>query len=202
MHEKPRLPRTLGHLRAWLRDTEIGREIVREIAAGFLQEKCSKCKRNPSKLVDLEILDEMPPCDDDLEQRMIGMMIVEPKTIDVVSGIVQPEDFHDFRAEGIYRAILELRAKDAVDVSLLIDHLRETGQLYELDAPAYCYEAFIEFWLPSHAKHYAKIILDHATRRRLIGAAVDMLVGAYAMDQPVCELIEKMFRTLKELKTL
>lgn len=49
-HETPRLyiPRKLGRLRAWLRDTEAGRELVRDATEGFLESECRTCqKRRP-----------------------------------------------------------------------------------------------------------------------------------------------------------
>ncbi len=38
------LPLTPGRLRAWLRDTIAGREIVQEITSSFFEEKCRACR--------------------------------------------------------------------------------------------------------------------------------------------------------------
>jgi len=55
MHEKQRIPQTLGRLRAWIRDTEAGREILREATSGLLEQKCRECqeatRRRPRVLV-------------------------------------------------------------------------------------------------------------------------------------------------------
>ena len=43
--EKPTFPATLAALRAWLRDTEEGRELLRETAKDVLENACRRCER-------------------------------------------------------------------------------------------------------------------------------------------------------------
>lgn len=42
---EPSFPLNPGQLLAWLRDTDVGRQLVREAASGFLEEECRKCQR-------------------------------------------------------------------------------------------------------------------------------------------------------------
>ena len=42
---KPTLPRTMAQLRGWLRDTEAGQKIIRELTSGSLEDECRKCQR-------------------------------------------------------------------------------------------------------------------------------------------------------------
>ena len=54
--EKPRpyIPRTLANLRQWLRDTNAGRELVRDATKGLLENECRACQnlvRCPKVLV-------------------------------------------------------------------------------------------------------------------------------------------------------
>lgn len=46
------LPRTVNALRAWLRGSEEGQTLFRELASGFLEEKCRACQQiRPSRKV-------------------------------------------------------------------------------------------------------------------------------------------------------
>ena len=59
----PPIPRTLGRLRAWLRDTVAGREILKDAAIGLLEEECRKCERRgpvPRVLVVVRRLGPLP----------------------------------------------------------------------------------------------------------------------------------------------
>lgn len=42
---EPTFPRTARQLRAWLRDTIIGRQLFRELAKDVLENECRKCQR-------------------------------------------------------------------------------------------------------------------------------------------------------------
>ena len=189
--EKPRpcIPKTLANLRRWLKDTDTGHELVRELSTSILEERCENCRRNPAKLRDLELLDQTPPSDDGMEQRVIGMILLEPTTIDTLA--LKPEHFHDYRAAGVYTRMLEMRAAgQPVDASLLVTWSREhhgRDDLEHLGGAAYLAEAMYEGGLPSLAGYYARVITDHAMRRALIQVAVQMLVDAYAADMPLAE---------------
>ena len=67
-----------------------------------------------------EILDATPPNDVALEARIVGMLLVDPRTISTVSAILRPKHLYNSRAAEMYRAILELwnGGSGAVDTSL------------------------------------------------------------------------------------
>src|SRR3972149_2088386 len=59
----PTLPKTLGQLSVWLRDTDAGREILRRCYEQALEEKCSACEKGipiPRVLVVLRRLGHYP----------------------------------------------------------------------------------------------------------------------------------------------
>ena len=63
MSDKPMFPRTARQLRAWLRDTTIGRQLFRELAKDVLEEECRKCQRirpYPKVLVVVRRLGTLP----------------------------------------------------------------------------------------------------------------------------------------------
>ncbi len=45
MGKRTTIPRSAGQLRAWLRDTETGHEILKEASRGFLEDECRKCQK-------------------------------------------------------------------------------------------------------------------------------------------------------------
>lgn len=193
---KTTFPQNQAALRAWLRDTEAGREILREAAVSTSQKLCEKCVRAPGKITSLELLDEKPPSDDKLEQRIIGMMFVDVRSIPRVLAVLRPEHFHDPRAAGLYERLLQMwdGGNGPLEIDLFMVWVREQYGLQDLDTlggPAYLHLAMETCGLPSCAEHYAKVIFDHAKRRAIIHAATGALAGAYAADMPIGELIER-----------
>ncbi len=172
------MPTTLAALRVWLRDTEDGHILVREAARSFLEKGSLS-----------EILDSVPPQDLEIERRLIGMLIVYPESIGEVSQTIRPEHFHGYGTSRLYRHLIAMAG--AVDVALLAARLKESGEYEDLGGAAYLAEAINDCTMPGLAKHYCKVLLDHARRRAIINTADRMLVHAYAGRMPVLELIEK-----------
>ena len=60
---KPTFPRTAIQLRAWFRDTDVGRQLFRELATDILEEKCHACQfiyGHPKVLVVVRRLGSLP----------------------------------------------------------------------------------------------------------------------------------------------
>ncbi len=172
----------LDRVRAWLRDTEEGRVVVREAARSFLEKGCLS-----------EILDSSPPHDLQIECRLIGMFIIHPKTIGELANVINPGNFHDRRNGRLYEHLLNMWAggTGGVDVMLLMARLKEHGEVERVGDTVYLAELMDCCGMPSLAKHYATVLLDHAIRRSIIHTADRMLVHAYGARMPVLELIEK-----------
>lgn len=152
-----------------------------------------------------ELLDRVPPSDVAMEKRVIGMMILKYETVPVVKSILSPKDFHNQTgAARWYSAILGLYEETGgVDVSLLVTWVRENegnDVLYkEMGGTAYLAEAMNTAGLATLAKHYCKVLKDHATRRRVIGLACKILTAAYGAEIPVSELLERTRKAVEYL---
>ena len=69
---------------------------------------------------------------------------------------------------------------EPIDVITAVDALRRAGILDEVGGALYLRDLVDEVPTPAGAPHYAKIVADAALRRRLIGAAADIMDTAYA----------------------
>jgi hypothetical protein len=103
------------------------------------------------------------------EQAVLGAMLLDPKTIPVVAGILRPGDYDQPKHATIHDALLTLHSTgQPVDPVTLIDHLRGTGRLPETGGAPYLATLMAACPITANADHYADIVRTAARRRTII----------------------------------
>jgi replicative DNA helicase len=107
------------------------------------------------------------------------MMLSAEAMADVVE-ILEADDFYRSTHAKIYGSLRSLFAHgEPVDVITAVDALRKQGTLEEVGGPLYLRDLVDQVPTPAGAAHYARIVSDAALRRRLIGAAADIMDLSY-----------------------
>ena len=118
------------------------------------------------------------------------MLLSAEAMADVVE-ILDAEDFYRSAHGKIYAAVRSLFGHgEPVDVITAVDALRRSGLLDEVGGALYLRDLVDEVPTPASASHYAKIVSDAALRRRLIGAAADIMDVAYAGSRDADEIAD------------
>jgi hypothetical protein len=103
------------------------------------------------------------------EQAVLGAMLLDPKTIPTVAGILRPADYDQPKHATIHDALLTLHtAGQPVDPVTLVDHLRSTGRLPETGGAPYLATLMAACPITANADHYASIVRTAARRRTII----------------------------------
>ena len=112
----------------------------------------------------------------DAEQSVLGAALQSVYAADEAVEKLHAEDFYDkFHAE-IFAAIAVLvTAGTPVDLTTVTDALKRRGMLEAVGGSRYLAELSSAVPAPSNIRHYAEIVLEHATRRRLIEAAESII---------------------------
>ena len=122
----------------------------------------------------------IPPQDLDAERSVLGAMLLSTEAMAEVVELLDAEDFYRSAHGKIYQALRMLFAHgEPIDVITAVDALRRAGILDEVGGALYLRDLIDEVPTPAGAPHYAKIVADAALRRRLIGAAADIIDTAY-----------------------
>lgn len=123
----------------------------------------------------------LPPQDLEAERSVLGAMLLSAEAMADVVEILDAEDFYRSAHGKIYSAVRALFGHgEPVDVITAVDALRRVGLLDEVGGALYLRDLVDEVPTPASAPHYARIVADAALRRRLIGAAADIMDVAYA----------------------
>ena len=122
----------------------------------------------------------VPPKDLDAERSVLGSMLLSTEAMADVVEILEADDFYRQAHGKIYQALRTLFAQgEPIDIITAVDALRRTGILDDVGGALYLRDLVDEVPTPAGAPHYAKIVSDAALRRRLIGAAADIIDTAY-----------------------
>ena len=122
----------------------------------------------------------VPPQDLDAERSVLGAMLLSTEAMAEVVELLDADDFYRSAHGKIYQALRMLFAQgEPIDVITAVDALRRGGILDEVGGALYLRDLVEEVPTPAGAPHYARIVADAALRRRLIGAAADIIDTAY-----------------------
>jgi replicative DNA helicase len=136
-------------------------------------------------------MDRVPPQNVEVEQSLLGCMLVDKDAIIAVSGWLAPDHFYDDRHVQIYSNILDLFNEGLpVDLITLTDKLKKQKKLSAVGGRTYIADLATMVATSAHAEEYGQIIKESATRRGLISAARNITEMAYKEDVGIDEVID------------
>jgi replicative DNA helicase len=136
-------------------------------------------------------MDRVPPQNIEVEQSLIGCMLVDKDAIIAVSGWLAPDHFYDDRHVQIYSNILDLFNEGLpVDLITLTDKLKKQKKLSAVGGRTYIADLATMVATSAHAEEYGQIIKESATRRGLISAARNITEMAYKENVGIDEVID------------
>jgi replicative DNA helicase len=129
--------------------------------------------------------ERVPPQNEEAEQAVLGAMMLSGEAIAQITDIgLRADDFYRSGHRAIYEALTDLYARgQPVDVVTAKEELLRRGDLAAVGGPLYLQHLVEGVATPASAPHYARIVAEHALLRRLIGAAGEILQGAYEVPE-------------------
>jgi len=114
----------------------------------------------------------LPPQNIEAEEAIISAILIDNDALLDVIETLGAQDFYRTAHQKIYAAITDLFDKaEPVDLVTLANKLKEKGRLEEVGGASYLARLVDTVPLAVNARHYAKIVHDKASLRRLIEKA-------------------------------
>ena len=136
--------------------------------------------------------DKVPPQSIEAEQSVLGSLLMDKDAVIKVADILIKDDFYKETHGMIYEAILELYEKRMpVDVVTLTDQLEKQEILEQVGGASYLTTLVNSVPSASRVAHYAKIVQQKATLRRLINAASKNLELGYQEDRDIESVLDE-----------
>ncbi|OHB67871.1 MAG: replicative DNA helicase [Planctomycetes bacterium RBG_13_63_9] len=130
--------------------------------------------------VSSEILDRLPPQNLEAERGVLGSLLLVPEMCDEVALIVRADDFHADANRKLFGHLIGMHEEGKrIDATLLVERLRQAGDLEAIGGEAYLGEVAGSVPYAANATYYAEIVREKATLRALIHASTEILRDAY-----------------------
>src|SRR5438876_3233353 len=134
--------------------------------------------------------DRMPPRSQEAERSVLGSMLRDNNSIDLVVPIVHVDSFYEDAHQKIYQAMVALREKNhPVDLVTLSEELFQRKQIEDIGSYSYLGNLYESTPTGANAVYYAQIVRDRALIRHLIHASTEILRDAYDQVQPADEML-------------
>ncbi|MES0363788.1 MAG: replicative DNA helicase [Desulfobacteria bacterium] len=120
-------------------------------------------------------LQKVPPQNIEAEQSILSAILIDNNTLPEVLEILSEKDFYREVHQKIFSAMVDLfERSEPADLITVTNILKEQGQLESVGGATYLSELVDTIPMATNAAHYAKIIHEKATLRRLIERAASI----------------------------
>lgn len=148
----------------------------------------------------ISTVDKIQPQATDLEEAVLGALMLEKDALSAVIDVLKPELFYDERHKRIFEAIQQLFQKSKpVDILTVTAELRTTGNL-EMIGGAY-YVTYLTNRVSSAAniEYHARIISQKYIQRELIRISTDIIKNAYEDTTDIFDLLDMAEKNLFDI---
>ncbi len=134
----------------------------------------------------------IPPRDKDLEEAVLGALMLEKDAYTIVCDILKPECFYEPAHRKIYESIQHLgAAQKPIDMLTVTEQLRLDGYLDEVGGPVYVSELTSRVLSGANVEYHARIVAQKYLARELISLAGDIERQAYDESNDVDDLLQE-----------
>jgi replicative DNA helicase len=143
---------------------------------------------------------KLPPQVLDLEEAVLGAMMIDKKGVDEVIDILQPDAFYKDAHKFIFEAIVTLfNDSQPVDLLTVSAQLRKTAKLDLAGGDFYLIQLTQKISSSAHIEFHSRIILQKFIQRSLIKISSEIIEESYDETTDVFDLLDKAESKLYEV---
>jgi replicative DNA helicase len=135
---------------------------------------------------------KIPPQAVDLEEAVLGAMMIDKKGVDEVIDILHPDAFYKEAHQDIYSAIFSLfETSEPIDLLTVSAQLKKEGKLETIGGDFYLIQLTQKVASSAHIEFHARIILQKYIQRSLIKISNEIIEEAYDESADVFDLLDE-----------
>jgi replicative DNA helicase len=141
-----------------------------------------------------------PPQNLEAEQSVLGSILLDNEVYATLEGTLRAEHFYKESHRKLFRAMERLfRRGEPIDLVTLTEELRQGGELDEVGNLPYLIGLADSVPTAAYAESYARIVVEKAVLRDLIGASGQIMQTAYDQAMPLEEVLDASEKAIFEL---
>ncbi|MDU1889471.1 MAG: replicative DNA helicase [Dysgonomonas sp.] len=157
-------------------------------------------RRKPKETTLLPDIGKIQPQARELEEAILGALMLEKDAYSLVSDILKPESFYDNTHQTIYRAIVGLAVnQDPIDMLTVVEQLKKVGELEAVGGPVYIAQLTEKVASAAHIEFHARIIAQKYLARELISFSSLVTQKAFDETSDVDDLMQEAESKLFEI---
>lgn len=150
-----------------------------------------RSKRKPAIDLNTMVYGKVPPQAKELEEAVLGAVMLEKSAFDTVIEILKPECFYVDAHQRIYRAMLNLQQKNQpIDILTVVEEIRSNGELDIIGGPYYVTKLTNSVVSSANIEAHARIILQKFIQRELIRISGEIITDSYEDGTDVFDLLD------------
>ncbi|MCL4489521.1 MAG: replicative DNA helicase [Chloroflexi bacterium] len=135
---------------------------------------------------------KMVPSNIEAEEAVLGALLIDPDAIIKVAPILRAEDFYLEKHAWIFEAIFALHERrEPIDFLTVVSELERNNRLNDTGGAAYITALINAVPTAVHIEHYARIVEQTSTLRRLIAASTQIAGLAYDGSEEIDAVIDR-----------
>jgi replicative DNA helicase len=145
-------------------------------------------------------LGKLPPQAIDMEEAVLGALMLEKDALTAVVDILSPNSFYKDAHKLVYESILDLfNSGEPIDLLTVVNQLRKNGSLELVGGAIFITELTSKISSASNIEYHARIITEQAMKRDMIKISSEIQKEAFEDTTDVFELLDKMEQSLFEI---
>lgn len=135
---------------------------------------------------------KIPPQALDLEEAVLGAIMLDQHALNRVIDIVKPDMFYKESHARIFSAIMAIFAKsEPVDLLTVTSHLKNSGELELCGGPYYITQLTARIASAANVEYYARIVAEKYLQRELIRISNEVIQEAFEDTTDVFDLLDR-----------
>lgn len=142
----------------------------------------------------------IPPHDLVAEQSVLGAVFIAPETMTSLADELTPEDFYKPANKIVFKTMLSLLEKgEPIDATTMVSALTNQGDISKIGGMNYVVELVNSTPTSKNVEHYAKLVKEKATLRKVIADLSESLSSAYQGDVSISDIISKTEKSMLDI---
>ncbi len=142
----------------------------------------------------------LPPQAVEAERAVLGAMLLGVDAIGKVVEVLDETCFYRDANRRVFEAVISLYQKnEPADLVTVREALKSAGNLEAVGGEIYLAELLDEVASSANVSHYARIVLESAIKRKLIGALTGVIGDAYDTTEEAVDLLDRAEQTIFSL---
>jgi replicative DNA helicase len=142
-------------------------------------------------ITSLPDLGKVPPQAIDMEEAVIGAIMLEKEAVITILDILKSESFYKEAHQKIFRAISDLSFKEfPVDLYTVTEELRATNELESVGGPVYLTQLTSKVVSAANVEYHARIVAQKYIQRELIRVSTEIQTRSFDDSYDITDLLD------------